>query len=97
MQKVNDEQLELHAVFHGRVQGVAFRYSTERYALEIGVVGEVRNQPDGSVEVIAQGTVTQLEQLLRQLCGPSGPGHVETFDKIFCSPTRSFETFEIAF
>ncbi len=54
----------LHAVIHGRVQGVSFRYYTTLRAGEIGITGWVRNLPDGTVEVKAEGTRDQLDQLL---------------------------------
>ncbi len=43
------------AVVHGRVQGVSFRVHTRRTALELGVRGWVKNLPDGTVEVWAEG------------------------------------------
>ncbi len=52
------------AIVSGRVQGVGFRYATERMADQLGVVGWVRNRPDGSVEVWAQGTEGRITQLL---------------------------------
>lgn len=45
---------------YGRVQGVGFRYFTWKEAERLGVKGTVRNRQDGSVEVIAQGSETQL-------------------------------------
>jgi hypothetical protein len=45
----------LHAVVHGRVQGVGFRYFVMREARALGLSGWVRNQADGSVEVEAEG------------------------------------------
>ncbi len=48
---------------HGYVQGVGFRYFTWKYALKIGVTGFVRNLADGSVEVIAAGSESQIDAL----------------------------------
>jgi acylphosphatase len=47
-------------VVRGRVQGVGFRWFVEREAHILGIAGWVRNNPDGSVEVLAQGTRDQL-------------------------------------
>lgn len=57
----------------GRVQGVGFRWWTQRHALELGLRGTVRNRPDGSVEVQASGPSEQLDALERGLrSGPAG-------------------------
>ena len=48
---------------YGHVQGVGFRYFTWQYALKIGVTGFVRNLADGSVEVIAVGSESQIDAL----------------------------------
>ena len=48
---------------YGHVQGVGFRYFTWQYALKIGVTGFVRNLADGTVEVIAVGSESQIEAL----------------------------------
>lgn len=48
---------------YGHVQGVGLRYFTRQYALKIGVTGFVRNLADGSVEVIAVGSESQIEAL----------------------------------
>ena len=56
----------------GRVQGVGFRYFVYHTARKIGVVGYVKNLPDGRVECGARGTPEQLAQLLTALRkGPS--------------------------
>ncbi len=47
-------------VVRGRVQGVGFRWFVEREAHVLGIAGWVRNNHDGSVEVLAQGTRDQL-------------------------------------
>jgi acylphosphatase len=77
----------------GRVQGVGFRYFAERDARHSGVTGWVRNLPDGSLEVHANGTPAQLdhfEAVLRR--GPSR-AEVRSFESSEAAPTddRSFE------
>jgi acylphosphatase len=63
---------QLHAIVHGRVQGVGFRDATERRAVELGLSGWVRNKPDGTVEVTAEGDRATLERFLEFLHrGPS--------------------------
>jgi len=55
----------------GRVQGVAFRWHTQRRALTLGLNGWVRNELDGSVRVVAEGETGALEALLDWLAiGP---------------------------
>ena len=58
----------LTARITGRVQGVGFRAFVQRQAQRAGCTGYVRNAADGqSVEVLAEGTRTALEQLLDAL------------------------------
>jgi acylphosphatase len=52
-------------IVSGRVQGVFFRVSTLEKAQQLGVVGTVRNLPDDTVEIVAQGTSEAVEELLR--------------------------------
>lgn len=51
----------------GRVQGVFFRASTAERARGLALRGQVSNQPDGSVLVIAGGAAAALEQLVQWL------------------------------
>jgi len=57
----------MHAIVHGKVQGVAFREYTRREAERLGLSGWVRNLPDGTVEVIFEGSQVQVETLLAWL------------------------------
>lgn len=53
--------------FEGHVQGVGFRYNTLQIAMEFEVTGEVRNLPDGRVELIAQGRSDEIESFVEEL------------------------------
>jgi acylphosphatase len=46
---------------YGRVQGVGFRFYTHKKANELHICGFVRNRPDGSVYIEAEGEADQLE------------------------------------
>jgi acylphosphatase len=56
----------------GRVQGVGYRYFVQHEADSLKVTGFVRNLPDGSVEVVAEGVESALDTLEARLReGPS--------------------------
>ena len=60
------------ATVTGRVQGVSFRYHTDRQAQRLGLTGWIRNADDGSVHLEVQGEPDKVESLLRWLeTGPS--------------------------
>jgi len=63
----------LHAVIHGDVQGVGFRYFLVNSARPLGLKGWVRNRPDGAVELTAEGERAKLERLLE--AAREGPRH----------------------
>jgi acylphosphatase len=50
--------------YFGRVQGVGFRYTARGLAQGFAVAGHVRNLPDGSVELVAEGAADQVEGFL---------------------------------
>lgn len=58
---------------HGKVQGVGFRYFVYQKASELGLRGFVKNNPDRTVYIEAEGEETALEMLL-YYCR-QGPGH----------------------
>ncbi len=58
------ENVRARAVISGRVQGVAFRFETQRAAERIGVRGWVRNRPDGTVEALFEGERARVEEML---------------------------------
>ncbi|MFQ5802062.1 MAG: acylphosphatase [Candidatus Methylomirabilales bacterium] len=91
------QKASLKARVIGRVQGVGFRYFTERVADEIGVSGYVMNCHDGSVEVIAEGERKTLEELLWRLKqGPRG-AQVDQVEETWGSYTGRFSGFAVRF
>ena len=70
----------------GRVQGVGFRYFAERAARHAGVTGWVRNLDDGRVEVHANGTGEQLDQLESRLRTGPARADVRGFEVEEASP-----------
>ena len=54
----------VHLVVHGHVQGVFYRASTQKTAEGLGLSGWVKNRPDGSVEIHAEGSREKLEELV---------------------------------
>lgn len=90
-------EIEAHAVFRGRVQGVGFRATVRHYASGLGLKGSVRNLQDGSVELYAQGTREQLDQLLRELKGNPGLGEVDAVAADFYLPRKDLSGFRIIF
>lgn len=53
--------------FKGRVQGVGFRYTANQIAQKLGITGWVYNDYDGSVLMEAQGTKSQISQMINLL------------------------------
>jgi len=53
-----------HLIFIGRVQGVGFRYTAHRAAIRNQLTGFVRNLPDGSVEMLAQGQAQDIDDCI---------------------------------
>lgn len=58
------ENKRVRLIIQGKVQGVFFRASTKDKAKELGLKGFVRNSPDGTVEVIAEGDINQLRKFV---------------------------------
>jgi acylphosphatase len=78
----------------GHVQGVGFRWSAASEARSLGINGYVKNLPDGSVYIEAEGTEMSVTRFI-EWCkkGPSF-GFVDTviFDK---SPLKNYKDFRI--
>ena len=60
-------EIRKRLIFHGRVQGVGFRYTAKHLAGSLGLTGWVRNCSDGSVEMEVQGKPELIDDLLLYL------------------------------
>lgn len=87
----------LHATVTGMVQGVSFRWFTQRRAAELGLDGFVRNLSDGSVELIAEGRRDVLERLLDSVRTGPRSAVVENVDAEWDGPSGEFHRFDIRF
>jgi len=85
----------LHAVVHGRVQGVGYRYQTLIEAQNLGLVGYVRNCWNGTVEVVAEGPAALLNQLLAWLHRGPRMALVRQVDLIWQMPLHDMDSFEV--
>ncbi len=58
---------QAHIFFAGRVQGIGFRYTVQRYAVDLGLTGWVKNLADGRVEAVVEGAEDKITQLIESL------------------------------
>lgn len=82
-------------IVRGRVQGVGFRWFVEREAHLLGIAGWVRNNHDGSVEVLAQGTRDQLSGLHSRLRDGPRAARVDAVEVSDATPNEGLSTFRI--
>jgi len=94
----SDKSGSLHTrrfVVTGRVQGVGFRWFVEREAKTLGIIGWVRNNFDGTVEVLATGTREQLNSLRAKLREGPRAARVDAVDETDANPVADLKTFRI--
>lgn len=79
------------------VQGVWFRHNTNIVGNKLGLVGFVRNLPDGNVEVVAEGDEDKLKELI-EFCkiGPIG-ADVKNVKIEYQKLKNEFNTFSIKY
>jgi len=84
----------LTIVFEGHVQGVGFRWTAARVARDAGVVGWVRNEPDGSVRLVAEGAESLINGFVANLRAAMR-GYIRGEQPIWSEATGEFDSFEI--
>lgn len=85
-----------HYIFHGRVQGVGFRFTVDQKALELGLTGWVRNCYDGSVEACFQGENALILQLVEYMYTIRYI-HIERMDVETISLLENEKSFQVKF
>jgi acylphosphatase len=88
-------QHRLSARITGRVQGVGFRHFTTTRARKLGVTGWVRNEPDGSVRLEAEGGRESLEQLEEAVHDGPPSARVQSVDAEYSDADGDFEHFTV--
>jgi acylphosphatase len=83
-------------IYHGRVQGVGFRYTCRHIAQSHAVTGFVKNLEDGSVQLVAEGSPEALDRYLSAIAERMGP-NIRRADITSSPPTGQFSTFDIAY
>lgn len=78
----------------GSVQGVSFRAYAKREAVRLGLTGTVSNQPDGSVEIIAEGSIPALK-IFRAWCEAGSPHAFVTGIEVTSAPVAGRSDFII--
>lgn len=59
------QRVRAHVFVSGRVQGVGYRASTWDTAILLKLNGWVRNLRDGRVEAVFEGSIEQVEEIIR--------------------------------
>ncbi|MBL6965370.1 MAG: acylphosphatase [Anaerolineales bacterium] len=85
----------LHARIDGRVQGVGFRYFVQKNAVNLELLGWVRNRWDGSVEVLVEAPQDALEKLLKALQRGPRAGTTSDVKYEWLTATGEFQSFRI--
>jgi acylphosphatase len=83
-------------VFSGRVQGVCFRMISQELSQGRGVVGYVRNLPDGTVELEAEGATSAVDGFL-QAIQTHFSGNIAGADESVLEPSGDESEFQIRY
>ncbi|MHC4989795.1 MAG: acylphosphatase [Planctomycetota bacterium] len=83
-------------VYSGRVQGVGFRFTTQRLASRYEVSGWVRNEPDGTVMLVAEGATPVLGRFLEAI-RTTMSGCISDAKIVQGEATREFEGFSVRY
>lgn len=84
-------------IVSGRVQGVGFRFFAIRAAHRLGVVGRVKNLPDGRVEAIAEGDRNAVAEFRAELWRGPSYSEVTAVEEADIKPAGRYKSFEVEY
>lgn len=85
----------VQVIIRGRVTGVFFRAATQREARRLGISGWVRNRPDGSVELVAEGEEEAIKAIISWAQHGTSAARVDDVDVRWRSYAGEFADFRI--
>ena len=91
------ENIRVHVIISGRVQGVFFRAETQRAAKNFGVFGWVRNKSDGTVEAVFEGDKDTVDAMIAWCHKGSPHSKVTDMDVRREDYSGRFSGFEISY
>jgi len=83
--------------YSGRVQGVGFRFTAERIANQLELVGWVKNLEDGGVELVCEGEEPVVSELLDKIKNGIMKSYIRNTRVSWNEATGEFNSFEIRF
>ncbi len=90
--------IRAHAILKGNVQGVFFRANTRDVARRMGgISGYVKNLPDGTVEIVAEGKEQKVKGFLEKARNFDSPINVREMDVDYKDATGEFSGFQIRY
>lgn len=87
----------MHLIIKGRVQGVGYRFTTRTKAKILGLTGWVKNLPDETVEILAEGEESSLQKLLTWCYKGPSLSYVIDIEEKWKKNKDEFTTFSIKY
>ena len=82
-------------ILHGHVQGVGMRYQARWKAEELGLVGWVKNEPDGTVVIHIEGPLYKVNAFREWIRAGAAPASHITRTEVFPARTEELEDFTV--
>jgi acylphosphatase len=84
-----------HIIVYGRVQGVGFRYFVRHWGNRLGLKGNVRNCPDSTVEILAEGDAPAMREFIKAVEKGPPVARVERLEIQDLEPSGDYSSFLI--